>query len=89
MTLEIFSFSEDGSSIETFHLIEMKWTRAAPAKHDCLAAGFIDDAVAFQAARNANRFALCVISRDQSRIRPRAESLGAWNCVGRNQLNDA
>jgi len=48
MTLEIFSFSEDGSSIETFHLIEMKWTRAAPAKHDCFSTGLIHDAVAFQ-----------------------------------------
>src|SRR5439155_333058 len=65
----------------------MKWTRAAPAKHDCLPARFIDDTIAFQTTRNADRFTLCRIRRDQFRTGPRAESLRARNGIGRNELD--
>ena len=88
-SVEAFRFCFVTSKNKTIHLVEMKWTRAAPAKDDGLSASFIDDAIAFQAARNANRFAFGRICRDQFRIRPRAESLRAGNGVGRNQLDDA
>ena len=67
----------------------MKWTRAAPAKDNRLSAGFIDHPIAFETARNADRFAFARISRDQFRIRSRAESLRAGDGIGRNQLDDA
>src|SRR5436309_15513104 len=67
----------------------MKRARTAPAEDYGLSAGFIDDAIAFEAARDANRFAFCRISRDQFRIRSRTESLRAGNCVRRNQLHNA
>ena len=67
----------------------MKWTRAAPAKYDRLAACFIHDPVAFQTARHANRLAFHVISCNQRRIRSRTEPLRTRYRVGRNKLNHA
>src|SRR5215472_6438168 len=67
----------------------MKWARAAPPEYHRLPTGFIDNTIAFQTARNADRFTFGVISCDQSRIWPRTESLCARNGVWGNELNHA
>src|SRR5262249_36608789 len=64
----VFPFAGRRYSIKPFHLIEMKWTRASPPEYHRLPTGFVDNTIAFQAARNANRFTFGVISSDQSRI---------------------
>src|SRR4029077_10348225 len=88
-SFEIFSFAGCRSLIEALHFVQMKRARTAAAENNRLPAGFVDHAIALQSARNANRFALRRISRDQFRIWSRTESLRAGNRVRRNQLHDS
>src|SRR5438105_12206991 len=75
--------------IKPFHLAEVKWPRPAPAEHNCLSTRFIDHPIAFEPARNGDRFALRRIGRNQFWIWPRAEPLRASDRVGRDELDDA
>src|ERR1700732_2744446 len=67
----------------------MKRTRTAAAEDDRLSAGLIDNSIALQSSRNANRCTFGVMRRDQLRIRSRTESLRTRHGVRRNQLDDA
>ena len=60
--------------IKVLHFLEGEWTRAAAAEDDGLIAGFVNDAIAIESARNGNGGMFGSVSGDEFRIWRRAEA---------------
>ena len=71
------------------HLREMKGPRPPPAEDHSLPASFINHPIAFQTARDTDRFPFHRISCNQTRIRSRTEASRARDRVGRDELDNA
>ena len=74
---------------EEIHIGQGQRSGAAPAEDDGLAAGFIDDAVAIEAAGDCKGGALSWISGDEPGTGRGAESSSAGDGIWRDQLEDS